>query len=307
MASQLMLMNEFLPTNALVLGGLVESLKNPVMDAYMPNIPLPDDSILPMPAKSFQALLSSNNSTSFRLALTKLLKTSHNIQDGSDVSLQSMKVNRYQLKQPKQTFKKLCQEDEEARRWLNDGIQAGNKSYLVVELQIAEDPTLSTKRTKSHRTDADLTVPVSTIATGGADVLGIGAALDVGAGTGYLRSTENQKSMSIEGGSIFAVGYKKVMWKSWGFKKKEIEKAVLDDEITWSILGEKRGTSEAEEFGSLDLADDLAAKDDREIMDGGDNDDEDEDDDEDEVAGLLKHGVEVDGQTYLIPGVEEGE
>ncbi|KAF2238010.1 hypothetical protein EV356DRAFT_508587 [Viridothelium virens] len=306
MASQLMLLNEFLPANALNLGGLVESVKNPVMDAYMPKIPLLEDSILSMPAKSFQALLSSNNSTSFRLALTKLLKTSHNIQDGSDVSLQSMKVNRYQLKQPKQIFKKLCQEDEEARNWLNDGIQAGNKSYLVVELQIAENPTLSAKKTKSHQTDADVTVPVSTIATGGADILGVGAALDVGVGAGYLRSTENQKSMSLEGGGIFAIGYKKVMWKSWGFKKKEIDKAVLDDEITWSILGEKRGTSEAEEFGSLDLVDDLAAKDDREMTD--EEDGEDEEDDEDEVVKLLKNGAEVDGQTYLIPGgLEEGE
>jgi hypothetical protein len=297
MASPLILLDEFLPMNALGLGSLVESLKNPVMDAYTPKRPLPPDAVLPMPAKSFRTLFSSSNSTSFRLTLTRLLGSSYTVQNESDVSLQSIRVNRYQLKQPKEIFRELCLEDEKARQWLNDGIQAGNKSYLVVELQTAEDATISLSKKKMNKTDADITRLVSTIAAGGVGVPGVGAALDSGGGIGYSGSKGTHKSFILEGESIFAIGYRKVMWKSWGLNWKEIDKAILDKDITWSILGRKRGREEEAELVSVDLADDLDARDDIEAVDG---EDEDNEDDIDDVAELLKHRIEVDGQTYLI-------
>lgn len=77
----------------------------------------------------------------------------------------------------------------------------------------------------------DITRSVSTIAGGGVDVLGVGAALNSGGGIGYLGSKGTYKSFMLEGESIFAIGYRKVIWKSWGLNRKEIDKAILDKDI----------------------------------------------------------------------------
>lgn len=44
-------------------------------------------------------------------------------------------------------------------------------------------------------------------------------------------------------------------------KRKSINEAALDSNIKWTILGQKRGRDEEEELVSLDLTDDLLAKD----------------------------------------------
>ena len=309
MASQMMLLDDCLPMNALGLGSLVESIRNPIMDAYIPKEAIPKDAVLCVPAKSFEGVLSSSADDSFKLALTKLFHISHSSEDESAATLKSIRVNRYVLKQPKELFRTLCLKDEMARQWLNDGIKANSKSYLVVELQTAQDATITRSDTTKNSNSAGVTVPVSTIATGGADVLGLGAALDVSADVSRTISNEASKKFMTEGESIFAVGYKKVLWKSWGFKK-EIEKAVLDKEITWSMLGQKRGRDVEEEIVSVDLGDDLNTKptqgDPAAGGSGESNDEEDEDEDEDEdLSELLKNGVEFGGQTFLIPNSTE--
>lgn len=298
MAAQLLLLNEFLPCTALTLGSLVESLKDPIADAFTPSRALPEDAVLGLPVKTFSALLSNSSDTSFRLALTRLLETSHSMKNAEDTKLESVLVRRYKLKQPRELFSELCTEDSKARRWLESGIRAGRKSYLVVELQTAFDAVITRHDSHGHETKADLTVPVSTIATGGADVLGLGQALDSGAGVGLGRSNSLKKSFTIEGENIFAIGYKKVTWKSWGFKKK-LEKAVLSGEITWSIMGQKRGREDTEEVISVDLTDDVKAKAEEEEEEEEEEDEYDDNDDDEEVA---TKSVEVDGQIYLVPG-----
>jgi hypothetical protein len=304
MASQMMLLDECLPMEALSLGSLVESIQNPIMDAYVPKVPLPSDAVLTVAAKSFQGLMSSSNATSFKVALTRLFDIGHSSENGAEATLNSIKVNRYVLKQPRELFKTLCLGDEKARQWLNDGIQAGSKSYLVVELQTATNPKITKSDTTKSSTDANVTVPVSTIATSGADVLGLGAALDTSVDVGRAVTNESSKSFETEGETIFAVGYKKVTWKSWGFRRKEVDKAVLDKEITWSMLGQKRSRDDEDEIVSVDLLDSLDAKPKDGPAEGEDEEEEEEEDDE-ELLELLKNGIEVDGQTYLVPGAKD--
>ncbi|KAF1345094.1 hypothetical protein BDV97DRAFT_41046 [Delphinella strobiligena] len=260
MASKMMLLDEFLPATALGLGTLVESLMNPIMDAYKPALPLPEDAVLPTAASSFDVLSSSSKSTSFRVALTRLLDTSHSIDGGRGTRLQSAQVKRYQLRQPRAIFKALCQEDEATRTWLEQGIQAGNKSYMVVELQTVVDPSVQREDVYKNTTKGELTVPVSAIASSGMDSLGLGAMLDSGPGMDYTVSKDLKKSFSLDGEHIFAVGYKKIIWKSWGLKRKKIDEAALDSDIKWTILGQKRGRDEEKELVSFDLTDDLLAK-----------------------------------------------
>ncbi|KAF2123086.1 hypothetical protein BDV96DRAFT_593540 [Lophiotrema nucula] len=300
MASQMMLLNELIPKDALSLGSLVESIQNPIVDAYINRTTLPPDAVLPIPAKGFEALSTASKSNSFNVALTKLFGIGHDNAASAEASLKSIQVTRYMLKQPKQLFKELCSKNEEARGWLNDGIQAGSKSYLVVEVQTARDAILSHRDTASSSSDLKATVPTSTIATGGADILGLGQALDVEAKAGHKVSSATAKSFSLEGEAIFAVGYKKVLWKSWPLQKKELDKAVLDKEITWTVLGGKRSREGGGEVISVDLTDDLDAKPE---ADGDDEDELDalEDDGDDDIAELIKDGVEVGGQMYIAP------
>jgi hypothetical protein len=173
MAAEMFLLKEFLPTSALGLGWLADSLKTPTMDAHQLNKPLADDDMLRTKGQDFEALIASANTNSFRLMLTRLLSNEHNRKNSDEVRLASVQVNRYQLRQPKALFRSLVQE-EHARAWLNESIEAGRKSYMIVELQTAVDPSLSKAHSKEHSTDIDLTVPVSTILTGGVDVFGLG-------------------------------------------------------------------------------------------------------------------------------------
>lgn len=217
MASNLLLLNEFLPPSALGLGWLADSLKTPTMDAYENKSPLSADAIMRLSGQNFEALANASSSNSFRLSLTRLLSTSNEWKHAQDEKMSSLQVSRYQLRQPKALFRDLVR-DEEARRWLNDSIESGRKSYLVVELQTAMDPAMERGKSKGVSTDVDLTVPVSTIATGGVDVLGLGEQLDSSVGGGYARSEDQKKKFSMEGEQIFAIGFKRIVWKSFGFR-----------------------------------------------------------------------------------------
>lgn len=158
--------------------------------------------------------------------------------------MSSLQVNRYQLRQPKALFRDLVQ-NEAARRWLNDSIEAGRKTYLVVELQTAMDPSMDRGRSKGVSVDAEVTVPVSTIATGGVDILGLGEQLDSSVGGGYARSEDQKKSFSMEGEQIFAIGFKRVVWKSFGFRY------VVNGLDTWNLNpGNHTNCSEQEKYRS---------------------------------------------------------
>jgi hypothetical protein len=143
------------------------------MDAHPLKQPLAVDETLQTMGQDFETLVSSARTNSFRLMLTRLLNNDNNWTDSKDVRLASVQVNRYQLRQPKAFFRKLV-EDEQARAWLNESIESGRKSYMIVELQTAFDPSLSRNHSKEHSADVDVTVPVSTILTGGVDVFGLG-------------------------------------------------------------------------------------------------------------------------------------
>jgi len=177
MAGNLLLLNEFLPPSALGLGWLADSIKNPTMDAYQLKTPLSAEAVMRVAGQNFEALASSASTNSFRLSLTRLLSNSNSFKTAKDTQLSSLQVSRLQLRQPKALFRDLVK-NEEARAWLNDSIESGRKTYLIVELQTAMDPSLNQGRSKEHSTDVDLTVPVSTIATGGIDVLGLGILLN---------------------------------------------------------------------------------------------------------------------------------
>lgn len=85
-------------------------------------------------------------------------------------------------------------------------------------------------------------------------------------------------------------------------KRKNVDEAALDSDIKWTILGQKRGRDEEKEIVSLDLTDDLLAKDVLEDDDVDDDDgyfDEIDDEENRELEDIIKRSVKLDGRLFM--------
>ena len=87
-------------------------------------------------------------------------------------------------------------------------------------------------------------------------------------------------------------------------QSKDLDNARLEDKITWSVFGEKRGSSEEEVIGA-DLADELDAKYEAGVgKEGGDgyggDDEDDEDEEDEELTQLTNNSIESGGQVFMI-------
>lgn len=76
------------------------------------------------------------------------------------------------------------------------------------------DAAFAAKSSSTLQLSGDVTVPVSTIATGGADVLGLGNVLDVGVGADYSRSHKDTISFRAKGEKVFAIRYQKISFQT---------------------------------------------------------------------------------------------
>ena len=68
MASNLLLLKEFLPTSALGLGWLSDQLSDPMMDAFTPTKTLTEEDVLRTVGQNFEGLASSASNNSSRSA-----------------------------------------------------------------------------------------------------------------------------------------------------------------------------------------------------------------------------------------------
>ena len=96
-------------------------------------------------------------------------------------------------------------------------------------------------------------------------------------------------------------------------QSKDLDKARLGDKITWSVFGEKRGSSEEEVIGA-DLADELNAKykpgvgeegangyeEEEEDEDDEENEENEENEEDEELTHLTNNSIECGGQVFMI-------
>jgi hypothetical protein len=280
MKSNFVLLNSLIPIEEIRLGGLVSELLSPQTNAYTDNLPAESKNVYIDENENFGVTLAQSSNDAFRASLTKLLKTMSKVGDEESVQLSSAKSRSLELRQPRKAFTQLCTSPE-AREWLEAGVREGAKSYLVIGYRTVLDATFAAKSSSTLQLSADVTVPVSTIATGGADVLGLGAALDVGVGADHSRNHNDTISFRAKGEKVFAIRYQKISFRL--FKQKSMENAYLE-KPRWVMLPENRAaaTGEEEEV-ELDL-DDL-------------------EDDDVEENGLVNSKLEEGegDESYLIP------
>ncbi|KAK8242775.1 CHAT domain-containing protein [Phyllosticta capitalensis] len=252
MATKQFILDEFLPTSALGLGWLVESLENPSMDAFQPKKPLAADAVMRIAGQDFDTLASTARKYPFRLSLTQILSSEASFRNEDNVQLKSAELSHCSLRQPRALFKEMLR-DGDARAWMEECVQAARKFYVVVELYTAKDPKLSKGHSKAHTTDVDLSLPIDALALGGADVLGLGDQLDSGPAFYHSKSKDFKKDFALNGSYICAIGFKRIVWNKMTFRK-SLDDAKLDDEVTWSFLGGKCGSND-QNLSSVSLDD----------------------------------------------------
>ncbi|ERF72990.1 hypothetical protein EPUS_08847 [Endocarpon pusillum Z07020] len=227
MKSRFVLLNSLVPIEEIRPGGLVSELLSPQTNAFAGNLPPESTDVYIDENDNFGVLLANSSEGAFRSNLTKLLRTSSTIGNEESVQLSSARSRSIELRQPRKVFIQLCKSSE-VRQWLEDGVREGAKSYLVVGF------------------------PVSTIASGGADILGLGAALDVGVGADHSRSHSDSVYFHARGEKVWAIRYQKISFKL--FKHRSTETAYLE-KPRWVMLSKNRAASTGEEEVELDLDD----------------------------------------------------
>jgi hypothetical protein len=256
MQTKLVFLNALIPVDEVRLSGLVCDLLSPQTNAFASTLPPEAKNIYVDENEDFGTTLASSQDDAFRMNLTRLLKSSNKIDDHESVQLSSVRWRSLELRQPRKVFAELCAEPA-AREWLESGVRAGDKSYLVIGYRTLSNATFASKSSSTVQLSGDVTVPVSTIATHGADVLGLGKAMDIGVGADHNSTETDTISFRATGEKIFAIRYQKISFRL--FKHRTADNAYLE-KPRWVMLPENRGSASEDEEVELDL-DDLEEED----------------------------------------------
>lgn len=249
MKTQFVLLPDLIPAYAISLGSLIPSPAKPQTDAYRPSSTSALET-LTTDIRDFSALGSLSQNTNVSASLTKFLSVNAARGSASSTNLSSAHVRRYELTGQRDAFGRICADDG-ARRWLEQGLLAGEKSYLVVGYMTAVNPSITRAEASTMAYGGIVNVPVSEVVSGGADILGV---LDPGVEVGTSKVGLRESSYGAEGEMAWAVGCRRLRFQM--FKKREMSTAYLDKETEWKPLNGQRagkGSEDTEEMLGVDL------------------------------------------------------
>ncbi|KAH7025351.1 hypothetical protein B0J12DRAFT_384129 [Macrophomina phaseolina] len=241
MSAPYLVLPRLLPVDAVPVGSLVCSLLDPHIDVLKPPVEIEDGESLLSTATSLSGFIQESRSRRFSAALTQLLNVHTQPGSGGGTYLSSSAVKRYELSSQRKRFAELCA-NEEAREWLEEGVKAGEKSYLVVGVMTVLDANVVQTHTKRAGTGFDVTAPVSTALTGGIPLPGI---LDPGVGAEWSKEKDEGVSFTAPGEMIWGLAYRRIKFRS--FKRKTADTAFLDQTIHWKPLVGQRAKDAADE------------------------------------------------------------
>lgn len=134
------LLPELLPVQDVRVGSLITSIRDPHVDAYLPQ----SDIETPVSATflSVSGLVAAAKTHKFNLALTQLLNVHLKPGDSNHARLETKAVRKYEIKAQRETFKQICKE-QEAKEWFEDGYAEGGDSFFVVGLMTVLDAEVS--------------------------------------------------------------------------------------------------------------------------------------------------------------------
>lgn len=234
----------------LPVGSLVCSLLEPSMDAYVPDEEIRSRNSTEAAATSFEAWQHTYKAKKVSGALSQLFHLKVSPGKGNAGSVNSKIIKQYSIREPRQLFAEICRRTD-AKKWIEDGIRAGEKSYMIVKLMTVQDAEITRHELRKQDTETEVTVPVSQVLSSGANFLGI---VDPGMGVGWTSIKGKDIAFTAPGEVIWAIGYKRIKFDS--FLRKNADCALLDSKIYWKPLAGQRGASaDDEEELEVDLED----------------------------------------------------
>lgn len=250
MSPPYLVLPRLLPVDAVPVGSLVCSLLDPHIDVFKPPVEIEDDESFLSTATSLSGFVQESRSRKFSAALTQLLNVHVQPGSGGGTYLSSSAVRRYELDSHRKKFAEICA-DEEAREWLEEGVKAGEKCYMVVGVMTVLDAKVLQIHNRGTGAGFDVTAPVSTALTGGVDLFGI---LDPGVGAEWTKQKDEGVSFTAPGEMIWGLAYRRVKFRS--FKRKTVDTAFLDQTIHWKpLVGQRAKDASDEEELELELED----------------------------------------------------
>ncbi len=141
MAGKLILTDVPFTLENIPLGSLIPNIRYPHQDALAAKTAVVGMDYTARKQKNFNTLLNSEHALSFSTYLTKMLSIEHDSERNAHVELSSLEGVVYEMSQPKKWFKDLCTMTE-VQEWLQEGIDAGQDSFMIMGFCTLKDAKL---------------------------------------------------------------------------------------------------------------------------------------------------------------------
>lgn len=171
MGPPFLLLPQLLPVEEVRLPSLIPSLQAPDQGAFPSRSGRATewgDDIAVTSLLSVEAFSREHTSTTLSAAFTKLLTTHFGPEKEDSLHISSKLVKEYRLRDQKTAFRRLCGSDD-GKAWLEDGIQSGEKSYLLVGAVTVSDASISQVQSHARHVGAEISAPVGTVLGHGMD------------------------------------------------------------------------------------------------------------------------------------------
>jgi hypothetical protein len=229
----------------LPLASLVPNLQQPDQDAFSPK----SVDRIPEEGKDYTVSIGTNlgrfmslaKSTAFKTEASKVLSASFEKKISDAQWLETCKVQRYTLKNPKQLFNELVKK-EETREWLQSEIEYGTSEvYFIVGYYTAQDAKLHVEHQQSSQAAIGAKVPVGEIITAGSSaLLGAVANMDIGGEASHGLQESQNIAVHTSDERILAFAHRKVGFRIFT-RKKKVDTAKLEADNCWTLTSDNRG------------------------------------------------------------------
>ncbi|KAF4336884.1 hypothetical protein FBEOM_9264 [Fusarium beomiforme] len=239
-------MNSYLSFDQVALGRLVLDTANPGRNfCKTGTLQLSESDRSRNEFENVYSLTNARSSSSFQLALTKLLHVFAKKSGSSVDSIRTGKAVSYELLNVNDKLEELL-ENEAVKKWV-ESCRKRTRVYMVVALHAVQDVSVSLNHDESKAASFEGTVPVSTaaeaIAPGSTTVHPGGAALakavDPKVKVDHSAQLARLASFVAPGERIIAVGYLEVKLESF-FSSQAEEKPRLAKKTVWKAFDASR-------------------------------------------------------------------
>jgi hypothetical protein len=228
MAPNMLLTSVFLPLEAIRLGRLVTSVREPQSDFLDAAFTPPQEpEATRLDYSDYKGKLTDTAASGFTNTLTQLVSARLKRKSSRSIRVSTSKLTSYHVLNSGAWFQKLVASPVN-RAWIEQKNMEGDDIFLIAGYHTMLDATIQDRSSHASTAAADVTVPVAEIltATGvGGVVLPFEKFLDPSVGASREHDAARQETFQVQGEQICAVQYRRLRFK-W-FSDGDIDAAKL--------------------------------------------------------------------------------